>query len=160
MRCNYFLIISAICSIFFLIGCSGDAVKEPESIDQVFPPTMTGQIVINGVAYPMEKGAYTWERKNGLGTTIVTTDHASPYQMAEHIEAIRTNPNQKIDLTIEGNPAIKVYVWGAMGRSKELKREADQLIVPSSEGTYIYEVVADWPNGTISYTFVIEIVPL
>lgn len=113
--------------------------------------------MMDKTAYPMKAGAYRWERKNGLETTIVMTDHASPSQMAEQMEAIRTNPNQIIDITIEGNPAIKVYLWSEMGRSKEIKQEANQLIVPSRTGNYIYEVEAVWPNGTISYTFVIEV---
>ncbi|MGN7117441.1 hypothetical protein [Lysinibacillus odysseyi] len=157
MRVNYFFIMVAVFSIFFTIGCSDYAEKEPRDIDQLFPPAMLGQIMMDGMAYPIKAGAYRWERRDGLGTEIVQTDHASPYQSSKYIEAIHTNSNQKIEIKIEEDPAIKVYLWNENGREKEIKLEDNQIVLPSDNGKYIYEVAADWPNGTISYTFVIEI---
>jgi len=139
------------------MGCSINVDKETEDIDSEFPPSMTGLIIINGMEYQMEKGNYKWKRKKGLETEVVQTDHASPYQMADHIGSISTNPNQKVEIKIEGNPDIKVYLWNEEGREKEIEQDANQIIVPSSKGKYIYEVLAEWTNGTISYTFVVEI---
>ena len=78
-------------------------------------------------------------------------------RISEHMESISTTPNQKVDIKIKGNPDIKVNLWNGKGIEKEIEQDDNQIIVPSSKGKYIYEVVAEWPNGTISYTFVVEV---
>jgi hypothetical protein len=157
LRLRHFFIVILAFTLFLIMGCSNSVNKETKEIDSEFPPSMTGLIIINGVEYQMEEGNYHWERKKGLGTEVVQTDHASPYQMANHIESISLNPNQKIDIKIEENPDIKVYLWNEKGRGKEIEQDSNQIIVPSSKGKYIYEVLAEWTNGTISYTFVVDI---
>lgn len=144
-------------SIFLIMGCSNNADKGTEDINSEFPPTMTGLIIINGIEHQMEDGGYHWERQKGLETEVVATDHASPYQMADHIESISVNPNEKVEIKIEEDPDIKVYLWNEKGRRKEIEQDANQIIVPSGKGKYIYEALAEWANGTVSYTFVIEI---
>ncbi|WP_449537958.1 hypothetical protein [Ferdinandcohnia sp. Marseille-Q9671] len=140
-------------SILLVMGCSNNVGEETEE----FPPSMSGVITIDETEYQMKSGAFRWERKKGLETEVVTTDHASPYQMAENIEPISASPNQKAEMKIEDNPTTHVYLWNEEGRGEEIGMEANQLTLPSSEGKYIYEVVAEWPNGTISYTFVVDI---
>ncbi|MGN7403640.1 hypothetical protein ACTHO0_27770 [Cytobacillus praedii] len=157
MRLKYFYIMIFVLSIFSVIGCSKNTDKKNEEIDSEFPPSLNGLIIINGTEYQIERGGYRWERKKGLGTGVVQTDHASPYQMAEHIESISSNPNQKVDIMIEGNPNIKVYLWNEKGREIEIEQNDNQITLPSSKGKYIYEALAEWTNGTISYTFVVEI---
>ncbi|WP_285395750.1 hypothetical protein [Lysinibacillus sp. fls2-241-R2A-57] len=157
MGLKHFFVIILMFSIFLITGCSNNVDKGTEDIDNEFPPSYTGLIIINGTEYQMEKGGYKWERKKVLGTEVVQTDHASPNQMAEHMESISTIPNQKVYIKIEGNPDIKVYLWNEKGLEKEIEQKANQIIVPSSKGKYIYEVLAEWTNGTISYTFVVEV---
>lgn len=157
MNIKHFFIVILAFSIFLIMGCTSNVDKGNEDTDSEFPPTMTGLFIINGTEYQMEEGNYRWERKKGLETEVVRTDHASPYQMAVHIEAISVSPNQIVDIKIEENPDIKVYLWNEQGRGKEIEHDANQIIAPSSKGKYIYEVLAEWINGTISYTFVVEI---
>ncbi|WP_282139828.1 hypothetical protein [Cytobacillus oceanisediminis] len=87
----------------------------------------------------------------------MTTDHASPNQMADHLTPIIMKPDQKVRIKIEDQPVIKVYLWNETGKEKEIKLEDHQITVPSSKGSYIYEVLAEWPNGKVSYTFAAEI---
>lgn len=157
MRLKPFFIVILAFSILLITGCSNKVIKETKNKDSEFPPSMTGLILINGIEHQMEDGNYKWERKKGLGTEVVLTDHASPFQMAENMDSIVVNPNQKVEIKIEENPNFKVYLWNEKGREKEIKQDANQIIVPSSKGKYIYEVLAEWTNGTISYTFVVEI---
>ena len=140
-----------------LVGCSTSGEKETEDIDSDFPPSMTGQIIINNVEYKIQYGAFKWERKKGLNTEIVQTDHASPNQMAAHIEPISVSANQEIYIKIEDDPDLNVYLWNENAMEKEIKLETDHIIVPSSKGKYIFEVLAKWANGTVSYTFVVEV---
>lgn len=39
----------------------------------------------------------------------------------------------------------------------EIEQNANQITLPSNKGKYIYEVLAEWKSGTISYIFVVEI---
>lgn len=153
MRLKLPFIVILVFLICLMTGCS----KETEGKEEEFPPSMTGFIHVNGIEYQMEKGGYKWERKKGFETEVVLTDHASPYQMAEHINPIALQPNQKIDIKIEENPNTSVYLWNEKGREREIEQDGNQITIPSSKGKYIYEVYAEWMNGTMSYTFVIEV---
>lgn len=157
MRLKHVCIVTIVFSIFLILGCSNTAVKEGKGLESEFPPTMTGLVRIDGIEYQMEEGNYHWERKKGLETEVVSTDHASPYQMANQIKSISAKPNETIDIKIEEEPEISVYLWNENGREKEIEQAANQVTVPSSKGKYIYEVLAEWSNGTVSYAFVIDI---
>jgi hypothetical protein len=142
-------------SMLLIAGCS-DGSKGKED---VFPPSMTAFVHVNGTDYPMEEGNYEWSRKKGFETEVVQTDHASPSQMAENIDPILLTSDQKVEIKIEDNPDISVYLWNDQGREKsiDIETEANQITIPSGKGKYIYEVLAKWKNGTVSYTFVVEV---
>ncbi|WP_456278580.1 hypothetical protein [Bacillus sp. AK128] len=148
--------------MFFMLlltvtGCSNALMNENKQVENEFPPSMTGVIISNGIEHEMEAGSFEWERKKGIETEVIQTDHASPYQMADHLESIKVNPNQKIEIKVEEDPNIKVYLWDEKGRGKEIEQDDFQIMTPSTKGKYIYEVLAEWKNGTISYTFVIDV---
>jgi len=139
--------------ISFIAGCSDGSKGE----DDAFPPSMTAVVHVNGEDYPIEEGNYEWSRKKGFETEVIQTDHASPGQMAENLKPITTKPGQKIEIKIEDHPDISVYLWNAQEREKSIETEKSQFIIPSVQGKYIYEVLAKWKNGTVSYTFVVEV---
>lgn len=148
MRLQYLIIVISL----LIIGCTNN-----EIVTEEFPPSLSGLIIMNGNEYPMEKGGYRWERRKGLETEVVTTDHASPYQMAERIEPILVKPKQEVEIKIEDNPDIHVYLWNEKGRTEEIELHVNGLILSSNKGNHIYEAVAEWKNGTISYTFVVDV---
>ncbi|WP_419959877.1 hypothetical protein [Psychrobacillus sp. BM2] len=135
-------------------ACSSGSSKKESDYD--FPPTMRGTIEINGQQYDMAKGNYRWERKQGLETEVIQADAASPYQIAENLDAIRINKNETILINIEEESAINVYLWDENGRQKEVSINDKQFQAPESTGKYVYEVLAQWSNGEVSYTFVVE----
>lgn len=135
-------------------ACSSGSSKKESDYD--FPPTMRGTIEINGQQYDMAKGNYRWERKQGLETEVIQADAASPYQIAENLDAIRINKNETILINIEEESAINVYLWDENGRQKEVSINDKQFQTPESTGKYVYEVLAQWSNGEVSYTFVVE----
>jgi hypothetical protein len=116
-----------------------------------FPPNPKGIIVVNGAEYDMEMGGFQWEK----GNQAVTTDAASPSQIAERFEAIVLEPNSKVNIVIEQKPNINVFLWDSEITSVDI--EGTQITAPENIGRYIYEVVARWSSGTVSYTFVIEV---
>jgi hypothetical protein len=145
---------------FWLTGCTIGTTgtnNQMEENEEDFPPSMMGLINVQGKEYEMEAGNYKWERKKGSETMVVQTDAASPNQIGEYYKAIGLEPNTNIKIEIEDNPNISVYQWNENGRDKEVTLKNNHLAVPLSKGRYIYEVLAKWPNGEVSYTFVVEV---
>lgn len=153
VRLKHFFIMILMFSIFWIAGCAEDVDGETDDM----PPAYSGVVMINDMEYEMENGHYTWEIRKGLGAKVVTTDHASPNQMAKEIEPITTNPNQKVKIEIEEDPNITVYLWNEEEVEKEIEMDANQITVPVNKGKYIYEALAEWKDGKISYTFVVEV---
>ncbi|WP_139891142.1 hypothetical protein [Bacillus sp. D386] len=143
--------------LLLITGCSNNTGKENEANANEFPPHMKGEVIINGIEYQLEKGNYKWKRINGEEEEMVETDHASPYRMADSIESIKVKSKQKATIQIDDNPDIKIYLWNEKGRGQEIEHKNKQFYIPASKGRYIYEVLAEWNDGTISYTFVLEI---
>lgn len=60
-----------------------------------------------------------------------------------------------MSIEVEQEPTLYVYRWDAVTESRE--REGYPIIVPAEIGRYIYEAIALWANGEVSFTFVIEV---
>ncbi|WP_391205824.1 DUF3221 domain-containing protein [Psychrobacillus sp. L4] len=119
--------------------------------NEKFPPSINCFVKINDIRYEMTKGNSKWKNEN----ESVQTDAASPTQIAESFKVIAVEPNNKITIEIEQNPNLSVYLWDS--EEDEVTFEKKQITVPTNQGRYIYEVVAKWSNGEISYTFVVEV---
>ncbi|MEK3980196.1 hypothetical protein MKY37_14175 [Psychrobacillus sp. FSL K6-2836] len=137
-----------------MTACSSESSKTEN--ENNFPPTMKGTIEVNGQQYDIATGNYRWERKQGMETQVIVTDAASPYQIAENFEAIPISQREPIHINIEDKPTITVYLWDEKGRQKEVSVNNNQMEAPESAGKYVYEVLAEWSNGEVSYTFVVE----
>ncbi|HSO56864.1 MAG TPA: hypothetical protein VLQ66_01400 [Paenisporosarcina sp.] len=148
-------------SLLWLSGCTNGQVNAGVDVNTgseiEFPPTISGAIKIDDTKHELKAGGFRWERKQGSDTQTIQTDAASPYQIAENFKAIAIEPNQKITIDIEKNPQLVVYLWNNNEIEKEIKLNEHQITAPASTGRYIYEVVATWPNGEVSYTFVVEV---
>lgn len=149
-------LVALIISLLVLTGCTLNTLGEDKQLDE-FPPSMTGFVHVKEKKYEMQAGNYRWERKKGFDTDVVTTDAASPNQIGENFKAIELQPNANMKMEIEESPKISVYQWDESGRDKEVNVKNNQLSAPLSKGRYIYEVLAKWPNGEVSYTFVVEV---
>jgi hypothetical protein len=143
--------------LFMLIGCAdislqkGTGENDYEFDDGEFPPLVPGYIVAKGNKNEMAKGNYKWTK----GNTTVQTDAAGPTQIAETYKAIQLAPNEKVKIDVEQSPQLTTYIWS---QDEPMKRSTGKEIsVPTDPGRYIYEVVAKWANGEVSYTFVIEV---
>ncbi|QFF99241.1 hypothetical protein PB01_10580 [Psychrobacillus glaciei] len=148
-------------STLWITGCSNgsdEKNKKVEGSKNEFPPSMTGSINVNDKEYEMVVGNYRWVRKQGLDTQIVETDAASPFQIAENFSTIMVEPNTNINIEIEESPRVSLYLWNENGREKEVTLKNNQLLSPTSKGKYIFEIIAKWSNGEVSYTFVLEVI--
>ncbi|WP_057775727.1 DUF3221 domain-containing protein [Cytobacillus dafuensis] len=119
--------------------------------NEKFPPDLKGIVKINETRYEMTRGGFEWKK----GNQTTQTDAASPTQIAENFKAIVVEPNSKATIEIEQNPNLSAYLWDS--DRKKIALEGKQITFPANKGRYIYEVVAKWSNGEVSYTFVIEV---
>jgi hypothetical protein len=69
-----------------LTACSSIVFEGVEDEDQDFPPIRIGRIEINETKYEIASGGFRFERKVGLKTEVVQTDHASPNQIAMNLK--------------------------------------------------------------------------
>jgi len=156
MKCKKWLFILFLFSLLALSACTSGAAKDEE-----FPPEMTGVVLINNQEYEMKSSGYRWTKKSGNDTQIVTTDAASPNQVAEELTAIPMKVGTKVMIDVEEDPELSAYLWNESGRVNNIPLNDNKFSPPSTKGRYIYEVIADWSNGhvtgEVSYTFVVEV---
>lgn len=146
--------------LFLLTGCANGPAEKvigAEEPTSDFPPSMTGTVTVKGKTYEMEEGNSTWERKKREGSEVVQTDASSPSQIAESYKAIKVEPNTDILIEIEKDPVQSVYLWNEDERDREVKLANNHFAASSTGGRYVYEVFAEWRNGEVSYTFVVEV---
>lgn len=159
MKWSY-IFLTVVFILFLLTGCTSGAAGGPngaEKLSEEFPPKMSGAVIVEAKTYGISEGNTKWERKQGLETEVAMTDAASPLQLAETADAIKAEPNSPIQLEIEQDPDLSVYLWGKTNRLEEIELTDNQFAAPSSRGRYVYEVFAKWQNGEVSYTFVLEV---
>ena len=116
-----------------------------------FPPAIAGFVTIDGTRYPMAKGSFKWTK----GNQTVQTDALAPTQIAENFKAITVKQSSKAFIEIDQNPNLKVYVWEYDQR--KLTFQGTEIPLSTMKGRTIYEAVATWSNGEVSFTFVIDI---
>lgn len=145
--------------LFFSLALS--ACSSADANDEEFPPRLTGIVLVNNQEYVMKQGGYKWTKKSSTGTQSITTDAASPNQIAEDLTAILIEEDSNITIEVEDNTELSVYQWNENGRINNIPLNEKKFSPPSIKGRYIYEVIADWSNGhvrgEVSYTFVVEV---
>lgn len=143
----------------FLVGCSSGISSVDEGVDEVFSSgNPEGSVIVNEEAYLMEPGGYRWERKTLSGTEVVTTDAASPNQIAPSLERIQVEKGDTVSFQFDKEEAnLTVYLWSETERLNEVELTDNTFHIPDKTGYYIYEVVAQWRNGEVSYTFTCEV---
>ncbi|WP_417898173.1 hypothetical protein ABN702_18225 [Bacillus haimaensis] len=156
MRSRFILPAFFLLLLLALAGC-GKTGETDAAGNKIYPPDEQGYVVIDGEEKKLEKGNYSWEVKKGLTTEVTQTDAASPNQIAENVEAITAPPDTEMSFKLVGDPTFKVYLWNKQDREKEIELQEGKFRTPTEKGRYIYEVLAEWENGEISYTYVIEL---
>ncbi|WP_347553186.1 hypothetical protein ABFG93_21715 (plasmid) [Pseudalkalibacillus hwajinpoensis] len=131
-------------------GCLQNSVDEE-------PPDLT--VNIEKKDFPAVKGTYTWETEGLFSNEAVIADAAAPYQIAEdmNIETVKHGEKATLNFSDDTTPKLNAYTWKDQSRSKELEVNQNKILLPSEKGKYVVEVMAHWPNGESSYTFLVEI---
>lgn len=173
MKSSKYLLVFIGLFLLFIVGCS-DATNNqtPENVNnnkssQVAAPLLSGNLVIENEAYEMAAGGYSFEMElSKTEAKSVTTDAASPNQIAEEIDAISIAPDTVINVKIDQNPEVTLYQWEGSERGNAMDISENMFHSPTEPGKYVYEAFAEWDNlnnthgwtsGEMSYTFVIEV---
>jgi hypothetical protein len=152
LRKMFFILV--VIGSLLLQGCSNGLETEGEELatsEKEFPPAPEGFIKAGNQSYEMEQGNYQWR----IDGTVTTTDHAGPIQIAESYKPIPLEPDETLNIIIEGEPKLTAFIWESDNRTEIAN--GTEMIMPDKQGRYIYEVVAKWKNGEVSYTFVVEV---
>lgn len=103
-------------------------------------------------------GTYSWTANNNDGTkTTVCADSANPTELVKESAPLTVSAKSMLTLCFNDKPSnIKVNIWKD---NKSINQEISEnkIEVPESKGTLIYEVIATWNKGTVSYVFLINV---
>lgn len=124
-----------------LTGCNGMKNEEgKESNDVVDTDTIdNGTIEISGTENEM-----IWIKEG---------DKAVPLsELAKQSSPISASPNSIATIHIDNNPQLTVYLW-----ESKVPVESNSFTLPYETGSYVYEIVAKWPNEKVSFLTVLEV---
>ena len=144
-------LISLLFGVLMLTACVYE--EFIDSVEEFDIPNFFANIEINNVIHPLAKGGYSWT-ENGRS---VETDHASPNQQAEGMEAILVAKGAEVKVSIEDKPDITVFTWTDKGKESEITINNNTFHVASEPGVYVYEIVATWKQGYRSYVLKVEV---
>lgn len=147
MRTKKFIFILTITALFIISGCS-NTTEPPEAI-----------VKINDENIDTTRGTYHWETDGLLTNNKIVADALAPFQIAEDMEAKILKQNSVVDVEFSdgSQPQLQAYLWENEARGKELSLKEAQITLPSQTGKHVIEIIAKWPNGDASYTFVVEV---
>ncbi|GGF13847.1 hypothetical protein GCM10010954_10760 [Halobacillus andaensis] len=133
--------------VFLLAGCSSNQMDEPPA----------GKVQVNDQKVDLESGAYQWERGTLFSKETVTTDSASPTEMAEAMDKEKVQAEAEAEISFsEQAEDIQVYLWENEQEMEHISEEGTWTL-PSESGEYVYEVLGQWPQGEVSYTMVVQV---
>lgn len=95
----------------------------------------------------VEKGGYNWD----TGKESIIADSASPNQIADKMEGTEVKPESGLMLDFSEKPnKVSVIDWSKV-KNNSYTFDNDKIVVPKEEGTYTYEIVAEWEQGQVSF---------
>lgn len=154
--------------IFIVVGCSNEneatnEVKEESSHVQTTqsseatilePPEFTvtvGEKTIHPIL-----GTYSWTVDNGDGTGEgIEADSEAPPDLVRGTNPLQLTATSSVKFNFEEPPTH--YILNIWDEDYTILRQTKELDL-SETGTFIYEVLAHWEQGTASYAFAIEVI--
>ena len=118
------------------------------------PPGLTvaiGKEIIKPI-----RGTYSWSIDNGDGTGEgIEADSEAPPDLVKGKIALQVTADAPVELNFEEPPTN--YILRIWDEDYTILRQTKEVDL-SETGTFIYEVLAHWEQGTASYAFAIEVI--
>jgi len=117
------------------------------------PPELT--VVAGDESIDAVLGTYSWSIDNEDGTMkAIEADSAPPPELVGQMAAPEVTGDTSIELDFKIEPdSYTVKIWQ---EDNTVISESEEVLL-TSEGTVIYEVLANWQEGTASYAFTLYI---
>lgn len=145
------LFLVALFTLILLAGCTNKNVSlVDETVKEDFVPTMTLQLINNGVESSIERKAHKWEEKLSSEESRASSIDYSP-------PAIHLKANQTVDLKFDNDPKLSVYLVEENETVEEISLEKNEFIAPRAKGHYIYQFNAEWPNLKATFTLEVDV---
>jgi hypothetical protein len=118
------------------------------------PPNLT--ISVGEEIVRLVRGTYSWSYNNGDGTsTGINADSGTPPNLVENQKLVDVTPNTEVRLNFETQPTnYQVMIWDT---NNNIKGTYDEVVLSEYNGKVIYEVLAQWEQGTVSYAFSLNV---
>ena len=131
----------------FLVACNSSM----NNVRQV----PKGKIIIDDQEYIMESYQYKWKEENFELKHIRAN---TIEELAEELQNISVAKNSKLKLSFEKKPlSILVYQHDQEKKLTTVDIKENELTLPADEGYYMYEVMAEWQQGVITFIFDVEV---
>lgn len=117
------------------------------------PPQLT--VSFNKRKINALRGTYSWNADNGDGTsTGFEKDSESPPKMVKsQNESLTVPAESSVTLKFNDNPIdYQVIIWQDDKQTVEFLKDG-KIIMPKQKGLVVYEVYAEWKEGTAHYAF-------
>jgi hypothetical protein len=155
-----FYLFTLVVLISLIVGCTNQenaSDKGGESVNtnnSRTPPNLT--ISVDDTTFGTVLGSYSWSYSNSDGTsTGIHADSAVPPFLVQGEQGVNVNPNTEIELNFPKMPIdYQVRIWSEDNNVIATNKE---VVFPDQKGRVIYEVLATWEQGTVSYGFVLNI---
>ncbi|TQR16465.1 hypothetical protein [Psychrobacillus vulpis] len=114
-----------------------------------------GNVIVGNKDYSMMINDFEWKEANFQARKI---NESGIYDFANEFDTLAVEKDDKLKIEIEQNPSsIIVDQWNEDGTIVAVEPISNEITLPSEEGYYIYEVIAEWDEGRITYIFDINI---
>ena len=138
---------SIILVILVLVGCN-------QATESRKVPHAEGKVFLEDNAYTMILGEYEWIEDNLEQRKI---NIVSVEEIAEAFDTLDVTKGSKLRIEIGENPrTISVNQWDG-DTSVNVELINNEIPLPSIAGHYIYEVIAEWDKGRITYVFDVNV---
>lgn len=120
------------------------------------PPTL--KVLYQDKSIEAKRGAYSWTIDNNDGTKTTTNgDSAGPNELVKNSTLLIVPPKSTLTLDFSDKPETTIVnIWQDNKPIKQTITD-NKLLIPELKGSIVYEVIATWKQGTVSYAFLVNI---
>lgn len=114
-----------------------------------------GKVIVGNKDYRMVIGEFEWKEVDFEARKVSDSDVC---ELADQFPTIEVVEENKLTLDIEQGPSsIMVNQWDEDGTIVETELLDNEIILPEDAGYYIFELIAEWNEGEITYVFDVDI---
>lgn len=141
-----------------MLGCSSTGIKTSSNTKSELKNTPTLKVSYQGKNIEAKRGTSSWAVENSDGTkTITNAGSSSPTELVKGSTPITVVPKATLTLDFSDKPNNTIVnIWRG-NDSIEQEITDSKVTAPETAGVVIYEVIATWSQGTVTYAFSVKV---